>query len=156
VRATLVLLCLPLLVLAAGCGGGGGSGAGPGQAHSIIQVSKAFYDQDIPFTQETTFNPYVNGQAVFLPGTLNTSDLRNSVQAVLTQSNTTNFTGVVAWVFDTDAHAADALKKVPLKKWLNGDPPIVRVHDGNVVIVASGFKDDLKKKLDAALAAVQH
>jgi hypothetical protein len=32
----------------------------------------------------------------------------------------------------------------------------VRVHDGNVVIVASGFKDDLKKKLDAALAAVQH
>lgn len=146
-------LCLPLVVLAAGCGGG--SKGAPGQSHSILQVSKAFFDQNISFTQETTFNPYVNGQAVFLPGSLGTSNLRDSVQAVLTQSSTTNFNGVVAWVFDTDAHAATALEKYPLKKWLNGDPPIVRVHDGNVIIVASGFKGDLKKKLDAALAAVQ-
>jgi ABC-type glycerol-3-phosphate transport system substrate-binding protein len=151
----LTFLCVPLLVLAAGCGGGG-SKAGAGQSHTIVQVSKAFYDQSIPFTQETTFNPYVNGQAVFLPGALNTSDLRNTVLAVLTQSNTANFTGVVAWVFDTDAHASAALKKVTLNKWLSGDPPIVRIHDGNVIIVASGFKGDLKTQLDKALAAVQH
>ena len=152
-RRLAVLLVVPVAVLVAGCGGGGSS-KGPAASHTIVGVSKAFYDQGIPFTQETTFNPYVNGQAVFLPGKLNTSDLRDSVLAVLTQSNTTNFTGVVAWVFDTDKHADAALKEIPLPKWLNGDPPIVRVHDGNVIIVASGFKGDLKPKLDKALAAV--
>ena len=60
-------------------------------------------------------------------------------------------------MFDTDAHAASALNVVPLSKWLTGDSPIVRVHDGNVIIVASGWKTAAEKaQLNAALAAVTH
>ncbi|MHB8468955.1 MAG: hypothetical protein ACYDCH_04265 [Gaiellaceae bacterium] len=150
----LAVLGLLVAALAAGCGGGG-SKSGPAQSHSILEVSKAFYDQGIGFTQETTFNPYVNGQAVFLPGKLNTGNLRDSIQALLTQTSTANFTGAIAWVFDSDAHAEAALKIVPLKAWAQGSPPIVRVHDGNVIVTASGFRGDLKKKLDAALATLQ-
>ena len=145
------LACLACLVLlAAGCGGSGSSKAV--QSHTVLAVSKAFYDAGIKFTSQQTFNPYVNGQAVFLPGKLNTSSLRNTIEAGL--SETGEFTGVVCWVFDTDAHAAAALKVVPLSKWLTGDAPIVRLHDGNVIIVASGWKGAEKAKLDAALAAV--
>ncbi|HEY5058760.1 MAG TPA: hypothetical protein VII51_07055 [Gaiellaceae bacterium] len=147
------LACLALLaVLAAGCGSGGAKA--PVQAHTVFGVSKAFYDAGIPFTTQTTFNPYVNGQAVFLPGKLNTGPLRSTIQSLL--SETGSFNGVVAWVFDSDAHASAALKVIPLTKWLTGDPPIVRVHDGNVVVIASGFKGADKKKLDAALAALAH
>ena len=95
----------------------------------------------------------MNGQAVFLPGKLNTSDLRNTIQAGLSQTG--SFNGAVAWIFDTDAHAAAALKQVPLSKWLTGDPPIVRVHDGNVIIVASGFRGAEAKKLQSALKTLQ-
>ncbi len=151
-RRLALVAVVAVALLAAGCGGGGSSKV-KGQSHTILDVSKAFYDQGIPFTQETTFNPYVNGQAVFLPGKLNASPLRNSVLALLTQ--TTNNTGAVAWIFDTDAHAAAALQQIPLKKWLSGDPPIERVHDGNVIIVASSFSGDMKTKLDAALATIQ-
>jgi len=145
VRRLACLACLALL--AAGCGGGSSA-----QSHTVVAVSKAFYDAGIPFTSEQTFNPYVNGQAVFLPGKLNTSPLRDSIEAGLSQTH--DFTGVVCWVFDTDAHAAAVLEVVPLSKWLTGDSPIVRVHDGNVIIVASGFRGADKAKLDAALAAV--
>ena len=144
-RRLACLACLALL--AAGCGGSKPAA----QTHTVIEVSKAFYDAGIPFTSEQTFNPYVNGQAVFLPGKLNTGPLRNTILAGLSQTH--SFTGAVCWVFDTDAHAAAALKVVPLSKWLTGDAPIVRVHDGNVIIVASGFKGADKAKLDAALAA---
>ena len=147
-RRLACLACLALL--AAGCGGGSGGSA---QSHTVVAVSKAFYDAGIMFTSEQTFNPYVNGQAVFLPGKLNTSSLRDTIEAGL--SETRAFTGVVCWVFDTDAHAAAVLKVVPLSKWLTGDPPIVRVHDGNVIIVASGWKGADKAKLDAALAALR-
>jgi len=153
VRRLAVLASLALL--AAGCGGSGGTSGGgkaAGQSHTVLEVSKAFYDAGIPFTSEQTFNPYVNGQAVFLPGKLNTSPLRDAIEAGL--SETGSFTGVVCWVFDTDAHAAAALKVVPLSKWLPGNSPTVRVHDGNVVIVAVGYKGADKQKLDAALAAV--
>jgi hypothetical protein len=147
VRRLACLACLALL--AAGCGGSKPAA----QAHTVIAVSKAFYDAGIPFTSEQTFNPYVNGQAVFLPGKLNTSSLRDSIEAGLSQTH--EFTGVVCWVFDTDAHAAAVLKVVPLSKWLTGDAPIVRVHDGNVIIVASGWKSAADKaKLNAALAGV--
>lgn len=148
-RRLACLACLALL--AAGCGGGSKTA----QSHTTVAVSKAFYDAGIPFTSEQTFNPYVNGQAVFLPGALNTSPLRNSIEAGLSQTHA--FTGVVCWVFDTDAHAASALSVVPLSKWLTGDSPIVRVHDGNVIIVASGWKTAAEKaQLNAALAAVTH
>jgi len=105
------------------------------------------------FTSQQTFNPYVNGQTVFLPGKLNTSPLRNTIEAGLSQTG--SFNGAVAWVFDTDKSAASALKVVPLSTWLSGDPPIVRVHDGNVIIVASGFKGAEAKKLQTALAAIK-
>jgi ABC-type glycerol-3-phosphate transport system substrate-binding protein len=144
---------LVLVLAAAGCGGGGGSSSSSGQSHTVLEVSKVFYDAGIPFTQEQTYNPYVNGQAVFLPGKLNTSDLRNTIQAGLSQTG--SFNGAVAWVFDTDAHAAAALKQVPLSQWLSGDPPIVRVHDGNVIVVASGFRGAEAKKLQTALATLK-
>jgi hypothetical protein len=147
-----------LVLLAAGCGSAantsGSSNTAVSQSHTVLGVSKAFYDAGIPFTTQTTFNPYVNGQAVFLPGKLNTGPLRSTVQSQLSEAG--SFNGAVAWVFDTDAHAASALKAVPLKKWLASDPPIVRVHDGNVVVIASGFKGADKKKLDTALAALVH
>ena len=147
-------LLAPFALLLAACGGGNSTpSATAGRSHTILAVSKAFYDAGIPFTTEQTFNPYVNGQAVFLPGSLNTSPLRDTILAGL--SETGSFNGIVAWVFDTDAHAAAALKVVPISKWLTGDPPIVRVHDGNVIVVASGFRGAEKKKLDAALAALK-
>jgi ABC-type glycerol-3-phosphate transport system substrate-binding protein len=152
-RLAIIASALALVLAAAGCGGSSNSSSTQGQSHTVLAVSKAFYDAGIPFTSEQTFNPYVNGQAVFLPGKLNTSSLRNSIQAGLSQTGA--FNGAVAWVFDTDKNAAAALKVVPLSKWLTGDPPIVRVHDGNVIIVASGFKGAEAKKLQTALAAVK-
>lgn len=52
-----------LAVLAAGCGPGssGTTNAAAPQSHTVLGVSKAFYDAGIPFTTQTTFNPYVNG-----------------------------------------------------------------------------------------------
>ena len=156
-RIALIASALALVLAAAGCGGGSsnnsGSSSTQGQSHTVLAVSKAFYDAGIPFTSEQTFNPYVNGQAVFLPGKLNTSPLRTSILAGLSQTH--QFTGAVAWVFDTDAHAGAALKVVPLSQWLSGDAPIVRVQDGNVIIVASGFKGAEAKKLQAALATLK-
>jgi hypothetical protein len=155
-RLAIIASALALVLAAAGCGGSTStstSNSTQGQSHSVVAVSKAFYDAGIPFTSQQTFNPYVNGQAVFLPGSLNTSSLRNSIEAGLSQTGA--FDGVVAWVFHTDKDAAAALKVVPISKWLTGDPPIVRVHDGNVIIVASGFKGAEAKKLQTALAAVK-
>jgi hypothetical protein len=155
-RLAIIASALALVLAAAGCGvhtSVSTSGSNQGQSHSVVAVSKAFYDAGIPFTSEQTFNPYVNGQSVFLPGKLNTSSLRNSILAGLSQTGA--YDGAVAWVFDTDKNAAAALKVVPLSKWLSGDPPIVRAHDGNVIIVASGFKGADAKKLQTALAAVK-
>lgn len=155
-RLAIIASAFALVLAAAGCGGGSStstSNSTQGQSHSVVAVSKAFYDAGIPFTSQQTFNPYVNGQAVFLPGSLNTSSLRNTIEAGLSQTGA--FDGVVAWVFHTDKDAAAALKVVPISKWLSGDPPIVRVHDGNVIIVASGFKGAEAKKLQTALAAVK-
>jgi ABC-type glycerol-3-phosphate transport system substrate-binding protein len=152
-RLAIIASALALVLAAAGCGGSSNSSSTQGQSHTVVAVSKAFYDAGIPFTSQQTFNPYVNGQAVFLPGSLNTSSLRNSIQAGLSQTGA--FNGVVAWVFDTDKNAAAALKVVPLSRWLSGDAPIVRVRDGNVIIVASGFKGAEAKKLQTALATVK-
>jgi len=137
----------PLALLVAACGGGSS------QPHSVLQVSKAFSDAGIPFTTELTGNPYVNGQAVFLPGSLNSGPLESTVQAGLSEVGA--FDGIDAWVFDTDAHAAAALKAVPLAHWLPSNTGAVRVHDGNVIVVASGFTGADKTKLDAALAALR-
>jgi len=142
---------LVLVLAAAGCGGGGGSSSHGKQSHTVSGLSKAFYDAGIPFTSETTYNPYVQGQAVYLPGKLNTSDLRSNVLAGLAMTG--SFNGVDAVVFDTDAHAAQALKVVPLSQWgTQADSPIVRLHDGNVVLVAAGFRGGEAKKLQTALS----
>jgi hypothetical protein len=147
----LVVLLASLALLAAGCGG---SGNGAKQSHSVLDVSKAFYDAGLPFTSLITGNPYVTGQVPFLPLGLNKSDLRNDVQAQLSGSNTTDHTGEVVWVFDTDAHAQQALKAVPLKQWGQGPQHIAREQFGNVVVVASGFTGASKAKLDQALSAL--
>ena len=137
-------------MLAAGCGGG--SSSGPAQSHSVLDVSKAFYDAGLPFTSLVTGNPYVTGQVPFLPLGLNNGDLRFDVQAQLSGSNTTTHTGEVVWVFDTDAHAQQALKAVPLQQWGQGPQHITRKQSGNVIVVASGFTGASKAKLDQALS----
>jgi hypothetical protein len=142
-----------LLVLAAGCGGG--SSSKPAQSHSVLDVSKAFYDAGLPFNSLITGNKYVTGQVPFLPFKLNASDLRFHVAAELNGSSNTAHSAQVVWVFDTDASAATALEQVPLSQWGQGPTHITRAHLGNVVVVASGFTGAQKTKLDKALAALK-
>lgn len=149
----LLVLLVPLVVLAAGCGGGGKSSSGP--SHSVLEVSKAFFDAGLPFTSLVTGNKYVSGQTPFLPFALNSSDLRFDVQAELNGSDTADHTAQIAWVFDTDAHAQQALDKVPLAKWGQGPLQITRRHLGNVIVIADGFTGAKKAKLDQALSALE-
>jgi hypothetical protein len=148
-RRLVVLLAL-LGLLAAGCGSSGGGK----QSHSVLAVSKAFYDAGLPFTGLVTGNQYVTGQVPYLPLSLNTSDLRFDVDAELSGTNTTDHTGEIVYVFDTDAHAKQALAAVPLAKWGAGTQQITRSQLGNVVVIGSGFTGAAKAKLDAALAAL--
>ena len=154
-RAAAVLLTA-LALLAAGCGGSGGSSAPTGQSHSVEAVSKAFYDAGIPFTSEIVTNRWIiEGQQVFLPLQLNKSDLRYNVQAQLSGTDTTTHTGIVVWVFDTDKHANDALKAVPLSKWGGGQLKITHAQLGNVIVVAAGYTGDKAKPLDKALGKLK-
>src|SRR5581483_4122693 len=146
----LVPVLVMLALLAAGCGSGGGASGTKGQSHTVLEVSKAFYDAGLPFTSLVTGNPYVTGQVPFLPFALNGSDMRFDVLAELNGSNTNDHTGEVVWVFDTDAHAQQALKKVPLPRWGEGPAHITREQLGNVIVVASGFTGASKSKLDKA------
>ena len=147
----LIVLLAALALLAAGCGGSGGAK----QSHSVLDVSKAFYDAGLPFTSIVTGNPYVTGQVPFLPFALNKSNARFNVDAQLNGSDLSSHTGDVVWVFDTDAHAKQALKTVPLAKWGQGPQNIIRGVYGNVVVVASGFTGASKAKLDQALNALK-
>jgi hypothetical protein len=147
----LVLLCLVVVLVAAGCGGSK-STAGP--SSTVIDTSKAFSDAGIPFTSEVTSNPYVAGQQVYLPGKLNSGDLGLHVLAFLSGSHILQHTGWDAWVFDTDANAAEAVKQLPLSNWGVGTAKITRVLKGNVIVLGSGFAGDQKSKLDAAIAAL--
>ena len=152
-RLAFVLALLALL--AAGCGGSGSTKSGP-QSHSVDQVSKAFFDAGLGFTSEVVSNRWVSGgQQVFLPLGLNKSDQRYNVQAELSTTNTTDHTGVVVWVFDTDKHAADALKVVPLSQWGGGSLTITRALRGNVIVVGAGFVGDKKAPLDKALSKLK-
>jgi hypothetical protein len=101
-------------VLALVSGGCGGSAA---KTYTVLEVSKAFSDAGLPFSGLVTGNPYVAGQVPFLPGALNESNLRFDVEAELSGSSTAGHTGEVVWVFDSIAHAKQALEKVPLVKW---------------------------------------
>jgi hypothetical protein len=151
VRRLLVVLA-SFALLAAGCGGSKTSG----QSHTVLQVSKAFYDAGLAFTSEVVSNPYITGgQQVFLPLKLNKSDIRNNVLAELSTTNTTTHTGLVVWVFDSDKHAADAIKVVPLDKWGGGALAITRAHLGNVIVVGGGFTGSNKPALDKALSALK-
>ena len=148
---TLAGLLALIALLVAGCGGGSK------QSHSVLDVSKAFYDAGIPFSGVVTGNPYVTGQTPYLPLALNSSPLRYDVLAELSGSSTTNHTGDLAFVFDTDKHVDEALAAVPLPRWGTGagagGKAIVR-RFGNVVVVAAGFTGAQKSKLDAAFAAL--
>ncbi|MDE3190518.1 MAG: hypothetical protein KGL94_06850 [Acidobacteriota bacterium] len=148
----LIVLLATLAVLLAGCGGGSGGGR---QSHSVLAVSKAFYDAGLPFTGLVTGNPYVAGQVPFLPSALNASAVRYEIDAQLSESSTSSHSGVIAWVFDTDAHASAALKAVPLASWGQGAGPADRAVLGNVVVVAVDFAGAEKAKLDRALNALK-
>jgi hypothetical protein len=146
----LLVLSAALALLAAGCGGGGGAK----QAHSVIAVSKAFYDAGIPFSGLVTGNPYVGGQTPYLPLSLDSSPLRFDVLAELSYSNSQH-AGDIAFVFDTNKHADQALATVPLAKWGAGAGTKAVVRQlGNVIVVAGGFSGAEKAKLDSALAAL--
>ncbi|HUJ92084.1 MAG TPA: hypothetical protein VLW05_05250 [Gaiellaceae bacterium] len=147
-----LFLLVPVVLVAAACGGGGSGGK---SSHSVLEVSKAFSDAGLPFTGIVTGNPYIAGQVPFLPFKLNSSDLRFDVLAQLSGSDTTEHTGEVVWVFDTDAHAQEALKQVPLSRWGQGPLKITRAVLGNVVVVGDGFSGAQKQKLDAAIAALK-
>jgi hypothetical protein len=154
-RRLSLLLVVALVLVAAGCGGGSTKTSGA-QTHSVDQVSKAFFDAGLAFTSEVVSNRWVSGgQQVFLPLALNKSDIRYNVQAELSTTNTTNHTGVVVWVFDTDKHAADALKVVPLNQWGGGSLAITRALRGNVVVVGAGFTGTNRALLDKALSALK-
>jgi hypothetical protein len=149
----LAVLLVALAVVAAGCGGGGSKASG--QSHSVLEVSKAFYDAGLAFTSEVTGNKYVSGQQVFLPLQLNKSDLRWNVLAELSTTSTSNHTGLVVWVFDTDKHANDALEAVPLAKWGGGALKITRAQLGNVIVVGAGFVGAQKAPLDKAVSELK-
>jgi hypothetical protein len=145
-RAAAILGALAVVV--AGCGGGGKT------SHTVVETSKAFADAGIPFTSLTTSNPYIQGQQVFLPFSLNGSALSLKVLAQLNGSDTKTRNGWIAWVFDTDANAQAAVKEVPLDKWGQGEAKSTRALEGNVIVVASGFSGAEKKQLDDAIAAL--
>ncbi|HET8893801.1 MAG TPA: hypothetical protein VFM96_06880 [Gaiellaceae bacterium] len=153
-RRLAVLFATSLALVAAGCGGGSSKG-GP-QSHTVDQVSKAFFDAGLGFTSEVVSNRWVaGGQQIFLPLALNKSDMRYNVQAELSTTSTTNHTGVVVWVFDTDKHASDALKVVPLAQWGGGALQITRAQRGNVIVVGAGFVGTKKAPLDSALSKLK-
>ena len=147
-RKLLVLFAL-LALLAAGCG------SGSKQSHSVLDVSKAFYNAGVPFSGIITGNPYVTGQTPYLPLSLNSSDLRFDILAELSGSSTDQHTGEVVYVFDTNQHADQAIAAVPLAKWGTGPEAITREQIGNVIVVASGFTGAQKAKLDKAIAALK-
>jgi hypothetical protein len=150
-----LLLIAPFALVVAGCGGGSSGSSGGKQSHTVLQVSKVFYDAGLPFTGIVTGNEYVTGQVPFLPFALNKSAVRFQVDAELSGSDLNAHTGEVVWVFDTDAHANAALKTVPLQKWGQGPQNIVRQQFGNVIVVASGFTGASKAKLDQALSGLK-
>jgi len=142
------LVCSLAVLAVTGCGSGGKSGAA---SHTVIETSKAFSDAGIPFNTAVTSNPYVRGQQVYLPTKLNGSELETHVLSMLSGSRLVSRTGWVAWVFDTDASAQTAVKRLPLAKWGVSDAKVTRAIDGNVIVVASNFSGAQKPKLDAAL-----
>lgn len=148
-----ILVPLALLLLA-GCGGGSSSGKSA-QTHSVRAVAKAFYDAGLPFGSLVTGNRYVTGQVPFLPLKLNGSDLRFDVDAQLSGSSNATHSTEIVWVFDTDAHAQEALNEVPLKEWGQGSVTITRAHLANVIVIAANFAGPEKAKLDKALAALR-
>jgi hypothetical protein len=138
-----------LALVAAGCGGGGSAAS-----HTVVETSKAFSDAGIPFTSLVTSNPYIAGQQVFLPLSLNGSALSLKVQAQLSGTDTGKRNGWIAWVFDTNSDAQAAVDQVPLDKWGQGQAKITRAKKGNVIVVASGFTGKELKPLEDALAAL--
>jgi hypothetical protein len=148
----LALLSLVVVVAAAGCGGSGKRTAAP--PNSVIDVSRAFSDAGLAFTSEVTSNPYIANQQVYLPGKLNGSALQEHVLAFLSGSHISTHTGWVAWVFDSNASAATALKQLPLQNWGTGKIKITRAAKGNVIAVGAGFGGSQKSKFDAAVAAL--
>jgi hypothetical protein len=148
------LLCFVAVLAAAGCGGSGGTKGSAGPPNSVIDVSRAFSDAGIAFTSEVTSNPYITSQQVYLPGKLNGTALQDHVLAFLSGSHIATHAGWVAWVFDSSASCATALKQLPLTGWGAGQIKLTRVTKSNVIVVGAGFVGSQKSKFDAAIAAL--
>jgi hypothetical protein len=151
----LALLCFVVALTAAGCGGSGGGKGTAAPSNSVIDVSRAFSDAGLPFTSEVTSNPYIANQQVFLPGKLNGTALQEHVLAFLSGSHITTHAGWVAWVFDSDASCATALKQLALNGWGVGQAKLTRATKSNVIAVGAGFGGSQKSKFDAAIAALR-
>jgi hypothetical protein len=148
----LALLGLVVAFAAAGCGGGG---SGAASTSSVLDVSKAFSDAGLPFTTEVTSNPYIAGQKVYLPGKLNTGDVPTHVLAMLSGLDLATHAGWIAWVFDTNAEAAAAVKELPLDRWNVGGGSETHAMRANVVVVTTGFTGSRTASLGKALAALK-
>jgi hypothetical protein len=143
----LAILAAIAMVGAAGCGG-------TRKPHTVLEVSKVFANQGLPFHTEQMSIRGPNGQEVTLPGKLNGSALAYDVTRLATM-DTALHTNLFAWVFDTNTHARQALRKVPLANWGTGDQQTTRAVDGSVIVVGVGFVGDQKKALDAAIAKLR-
>lgn len=148
----LIFVSFVVVLAAAGCGGGGKSSGAT--SNTVIDVSRAFSDAGLAFTSVVTSNPYIATQQVYLPGKLNGGPLEQHVLVFLSGSHIATHTGWVAWVFDTNASAAEAIKELPLSGWGTGEAKITRALKGNVIAVGSGFVGAQKSKFDAATAAL--
>ncbi|MDX6486589.1 MAG: hypothetical protein QOF43_1742 [Gaiellaceae bacterium] len=133
-----------VLGLAVGCGGGQ-------RSHNVRDVERVFHDAGVPFRTETVPNPYLQGNQLVLPGKLRGDPIEQHVQAVLGRSNTEHFTIAIAWVFDSDGHARDAVAAVPLRRWLVSTHATIRERAGNVIVVGTGTPGEMVR-LARALA----
>lgn len=78
------------------------------------------------------------------------------VQAVLTSVNNKTFSVQIAYVFDSTKSADEALKTLPLSKWLTSNHPVIRAQIGNVIIVAApAGKPDQARRIRRAIAALR-
>jgi hypothetical protein len=116
-------------------------GAGCGSPHtlSIRDVERTFLSAGVPFETEQRPNSYLRpmNYAIALPGPRRAQRAAAAhVQAILGFFNNTNFSTRVAYVFDSTKSADEALRTVPLAKWMTSDRPVIRAQIENVIIVA--------------------
>jgi hypothetical protein len=116
-------------------------GAGCGSPHtlSIRDVERTFLSAGVPFQTELRPNSYLRptNDAIALPGPRGAQQAAAAhVQAVLGFFNNKNFNMRVAYVFDSTKSADEALRTVPLSKWMTSNRSVIHAQIENVIIVA--------------------